>query len=65
MSDFGGWLWVVIGLLGVGGLAAAIAYSSRLWRKRPKSPEIDAVKAQATHEVYREEEKKVKRQKRR
>jgi hypothetical protein len=36
MNDTGGWLWVAIGLLGVGGLAAAIAYGNALWSQRRK-----------------------------
>jgi threonine dehydratase len=65
MNDFGGLLWVIIGMLGVGGLAAAITYAAATWRKRPESPEIESVKAQTTEKVYKEEEKETKRQKRR
>jgi hypothetical protein len=36
MDDTSGWLWVAIGLLGVGGLAAAIAYGNALWGQRRK-----------------------------
>ena len=64
MSDPGGWLWVVIGLLGVGGLALAIAYATGLWRRRPKSPEIESIKDEATRNVYREEEKEGKKRQR-
>lgn len=60
MSEFGGWLWVVIGLLGVGGLGLAIAYAGSLWRRRPESPEIEHVKDKATRKVYREEENRAK-----
>jgi hypothetical protein len=65
MNDFGGLLWVIIGMLGVGGLALAIAYAAATWRKRPESPEIESVMAQTTERVYQEEEKKTKKQKRR
>lgn len=65
MNDFSGLLWIIIGMLGVGGLAVAIVYAAVTWRNRPESPEIESAKAQTTEEVYQEEEKKLKRQKRR
>jgi hypothetical protein len=36
MSDPGGWLWVVLGVVGVGGLAVALAYGSVQWSRRRK-----------------------------
>jgi hypothetical protein len=36
MSEPGGWLWVILGLIGVGGLGFAIAYGSALWSHRRK-----------------------------
>jgi hypothetical protein len=36
MDDTGGWLWVVLGLIGVGGLGVAIAYGNVLWSRRRK-----------------------------
>jgi hypothetical protein len=36
MQETGGWLWVVIGLVGVGGLAFGIAYGSTMWSQRRK-----------------------------
>jgi predicted outer membrane lipoprotein len=36
MSDPGGWLWLILGLVGVGGLAVAIAYGNALWLQRRK-----------------------------
>jgi hypothetical protein len=36
MSEPGGWLWVILGLIGVGGLGFAIAYGSALWGQRRK-----------------------------
>lgn len=65
MDDFSGLLWVIIGMLGVGGLAVAIIYAAVTWRKRPTSPEIESAKAQTTERVYQQEERKTKEQKRR
>jgi hypothetical protein len=36
MQESGGWLWVLIGLVGVGGLAFGIAYGSTMWSQRRK-----------------------------
>ena len=65
MNGFGWLLWVIIGMVGVGGLALAIVYAIATWRKRPKSPEIESATAQKTESVYQEEERKTKEQKRR
>jgi hypothetical protein len=36
VSDPSGWLWLIIGVIGVGGLALAIAYGNALWSQRRK-----------------------------
>jgi hypothetical protein len=36
VSDPSGWLWLAIGVIGVGGLAVAIAYGNALWSQRRK-----------------------------
>lgn len=36
MSDPSGWLWLILGLSGVGGLALAIAYGNAQWSQRRK-----------------------------
>jgi hypothetical protein len=38
MDETGGWLWVILGLVGVGGLALAIAYGNAQWNHRRKDP---------------------------
>jgi hypothetical protein len=53
MSDPGGWLWVVLGVVGVGGLAVAIAYSSILWSRRRKNRATRQKRDEATREIYR------------
>jgi hypothetical protein len=56
MSDPSGW-WVILGVLGVGGLGLTIAYASAVWRRRRKNQLTQQAKDQATHELYREEER--------
>lgn len=60
MSDPSGWLWVIIGVLGVGGLGLAIAYASALRRRWRKTPETQQAEDEATRELYREEERRRK-----
>ena len=36
MHDIGGWLWAFLGIVGVGGLAIALAYGVHQWRHRRK-----------------------------
>jgi hypothetical protein len=36
MDEASGWLWVILGLVGVCGLAVAIAYGNARWLKRRK-----------------------------
>ena len=50
MSDESGWLWLILGLLGVGGLGIAIAYGQTLWSQRRK----DLVARRAREETVRE-----------
>ena len=58
MSDPSGWFWVILGVLGVGGLGLAIAYASVVWRRRRNTLETqEAKKDEATRELYREEER--------
>jgi hypothetical protein len=53
MSDPGGWLWVVLGLLGVGGLGLAIAYGNLLWSRRRKDRATRQHRNDVVHENYR------------
>jgi hypothetical protein len=49
MSEPGGWLWAVLGVIGVGGLGLAIAYGAAQWRQHPK----DAATLERREEVTR------------
>jgi uncharacterized membrane protein YdfJ with MMPL/SSD domain len=53
MSDPSGWLWMTLGLLGVGGLGVAIAYASLLWSRRRKDLATRRRRAEVVHENYR------------
>ena len=52
MSDPSGWLWLILGVVGVGGLAGAIAYGSALWSRRRKDPAARRRQNQVVHENY-------------
>jgi hypothetical protein len=53
MSEPGGWLWVILGLVGVGGLGAAIAYGAMQWRQRPKDAATREHRDEVTRANYR------------
>ena len=50
MNDPSGWLWVI---LGVGGLGVAIAYGSILWSRRRKDRVTRLKWDEAVRELYR------------
>jgi uncharacterized membrane protein YdfJ with MMPL/SSD domain len=54
MSDPSGWLWAVLGILGVGGLGIAIAYGSILWSRRRKDRATRQKRDEATRKFYRQ-----------
>jgi hypothetical protein len=54
MAEPGGWLWAIIGVFGVGGLAVALAYGSAIWRRRGK----DTASRQKQNEVIRDNYRK-------
>ena len=54
MIEPGGWFWVVLGVLGVGGLGLAIAYGNLLWSHRRKDRAIRQKRDQAVRENYRQ-----------
>jgi hypothetical protein len=56
MSDPSGWIWAFLGIVGIGGLGAAIAYGIAEWRHRRKDRATRAETERATREVYREDE---------
>jgi uncharacterized membrane protein YdfJ with MMPL/SSD domain len=53
MSDPSGWLWVILGVFGVGGLGIAIAYGSILWSRRRKDRATRQKQNEAVRELYR------------
>jgi hypothetical protein len=52
-SEPGGWLWVVLGLVGVGGLGVAIAYGNSLWSHRRKDRAMRQKRDEVVRENYR------------
>jgi hypothetical protein len=53
MSEPGGWLWVVLGLVGVGGLGVAIAYGNSVWSHRRKDRAMRQKRDEVVRENYR------------
>jgi hypothetical protein len=53
MSDESGWLWLILGLLGVGGLGVAIAYGQTLWSQRRKDLATRRAREETVRENYR------------
>ena len=50
MIEPGGWLWAILGVFGIGGLAVAPAYGSVMWSRRRK----DGAMRQAQNEAVRD-----------
>jgi hypothetical protein len=53
MSEPGGWLWVILGVIGVGGLGFAIAYGSALWSHRRKDWAARREREETVRDNYR------------
>jgi hypothetical protein len=53
MSDAGGWLWLIIDILGVAVLAGALIYGTMMWRHRRKDWPMKHAQEQVTREHYR------------
>jgi threonine/homoserine/homoserine lactone efflux protein len=49
----GGWLLLIIDLLGAAFLAAALIYGIFMWRRRPKSPADERAREEAVRGNYR------------
>ena len=49
MSDFGGWLWLVIDVIFVALLAAGLIWGIMMWRSRRQTAHTE----RATKELYR------------
>lgn len=55
MDGSGGYLWGLIDVIGVAVLAAALMYGIMRWRKRSKSPAVEAARDRATERVYEQQ----------
>ena len=53
MQEYGGWLWVILGLVGVGGFGLAIAYSNALWSQPRKDPATKREQNETVRDNYR------------
>jgi hypothetical protein len=53
MSDPSGWLWLILGVVGVGGLAIALAYGSAWWSRRREGFAARQKQDEAVRENYR------------
>jgi len=53
MEQYGGWLWVILGLIGVGGLGFAIAYGNALWSQRRTDPATKREQSETIRDNYR------------
>jgi hypothetical protein len=52
--DVGGWLWLVIDVIGVAALAGTIIYATMMWRRRRKDPAFKRRQEEAIRENYRQ-----------
>jgi hypothetical protein len=58
MNELGGWLWAVLGVVGVSEVGFALAYWVNEWRHRRKDFATRAERDRLTREVYREEDER-------
>ena len=58
-SDFVGWLWLILAVLGFVVLAGAIMYGSRMWAHRRRDPALIRAQEEAVRELYRQERSEV------
>jgi hypothetical protein len=49
----GGWLWLIIDVVGVLALAASLIYGTIMWRHRRKDRATQQKRNEAVHEIYR------------
>ena len=52
MNDVGGWLWFVIDVILVAGLAIGLAYGLMAWRRRRTDPQTENIRDAATRRAY-------------
>lgn len=53
MSDSSGWLWAIIGVFGIGGLAVALAYGNSVWSRKRMDSATRREQAERVRENYR------------
>jgi len=53
MIEPGGWLWAILGVFGIGGLAVAPAYGSVMWSRRRKDWAMRQAQNEAVCDNYR------------
>jgi flagellar basal body-associated protein FliL len=56
MDEPGGWLWIVIDVVGVLALAGAMVYATMMWRHRRKDWPMKHAQEEVTREHYRRNE---------
>jgi hypothetical protein len=52
MSDFGGWMWLVIDVFFLAVLAAGLIYGLGMWRRRYRDSATQEVRDDATERLY-------------
>jgi hypothetical protein len=52
--DFGGYLWLIIDIAFVAGLAAVMIYATYQWRHRRKTRSMQEAEKQAIERTYRD-----------
>lgn len=54
--EAGGWLWLIIDVIGIAILAAAMIWGTMQWRRRRRSRATEQRRNEATRELYRREQ---------
>ena len=52
MTDYGGWMWLLIDVIFLGVLAAGLVYGIGMWRNRHRDPATKEVRDEATERLY-------------
>jgi hypothetical protein len=52
--EVGGWLWLIIDVVGVAALAGGMIYGTLAWRRRRKDPALKHRQEEAVRENYRQ-----------
>jgi hypothetical protein len=54
MLEPGGWLWAIIGVFGIGGMAIGLVYGTAMWSRRRKDWAMRRDQAETVRENYRQ-----------